>query len=408
VLALVLFLGYWECLCGWGVFDELRFRLTPSCRKVAAFLLGSIPLAPVPLAHHAGFLGIPGALMFGVIASIAVCGLQLVGHVARQIPRSRELHNVLIVGSGPRALATYHHLTTRASRPQRVLGFIDDEVQPDLGRSGLRHMGQLDELETVLEGNVVDEVHVALPVKSRYPEFQQAISVCEQSGTLVSYRLDPFLHVRETGLLKPVAGSLAVRLRPVPHADSLLFKRTFDVLAALALLVVLSPVMALVGLGVSLSSPGPVLFSQERFGRNKRRFRMYKFRSMRVDAEEMLRQNKLPEREDPRITPLGRWLRKTSLDELPQLWNVLRGDMAIVGPRPVVPAELVHYGAGAALLLALKPGLTSAWVLGGRSSVGYPRRAELELNYVRDWSLTRDAQIFLKTLPVILSGKGAY
>jgi lipopolysaccharide/colanic/teichoic acid biosynthesis glycosyltransferase len=162
-----------------------------------------------------------------------------------------------------------------------------------------------------------------------------------------------------------------------------------------------------------------VFFGQERYGKNKRLFRMYKFRSMRADAEEVLRQNpqlytqycqsnfKLPDKQDPRLTGLGRFLRKTSLDELPQLWNVLRGEMAIVGPRPVVPAELVHYGPQSCLLLALKPGLTSAWVLGGRSTLGYPRRAELELSYVRNWSLWRDTWICLKTVPFVLTGRGA-
>lgn len=419
VLALVLFLGFWECLTAWGFFDEHRF-VTPSCRKVIAFLLGSLPLTFVPLAHHAGFLGIQGALMFGVGASIAVSGLEAIGRVTGRMRRSRESHNVLIVGSGPRALATLEHLTTRASRPYRAVGFIDDEVQPELPGSGLQHLGRLQELETVLKDEVIDEVHVALPLKSCYSECQQVISACERAGALVCYRLDPFVHQRETGLVKPVAGRLAIRVRPVPHGDSLLLKRTFDAISAAILLLVLTPLMALVALCVKLTSPGPVVFSQERFGQKKRRFRMYKFRSMLVNAEEVLRQNpelyaryrqgnfKLPELEDPRITPVGRLLRKTSLDELPQLWNVLRGDMAIVGPRPVVPGELVHYGAGAALLLALKPGLTSAWVLGGRSSVGYPRRAELELAYVRDWSLRGDALIFLKTLPLVITGKGAH
>jgi lipopolysaccharide/colanic/teichoic acid biosynthesis glycosyltransferase len=117
---------------------------------------------------------------------------------------------------------------------------------------------------------------------------------------------------------------------------------------------------------------------------------------------------KLPEELDPRLTGLGRFLRKSSLDELPQLWNVLRGEMAVVGPRPVVPAELAHYGPGACLLLALKPGLTSIWVLRGRSAVGYPQRAELELGYVRNWSLWRDIWIFLKTVPLVLMGRGAH
>jgi len=147
---------------------------------------------------------------------------------------------------------------------------------------------------------------------------------------------------------------------------------------------------------------------------------MYKFRSMRVDADALLRNSpalyetyrkngfKLPAHQDPRITPLGRFLRRTSLDELPQLWNVLRGDMAIVGPRPIVPDELDNYGAAGCLLLALKPGLTGAWVIGGRSEIGYPHRAELELQYVRSWNLWKDLAIVARTIPLVLSQRGAH
>jgi len=179
-------------------------------------------------------------------------------------------------------------------------------------------------------------------------------------------------------------------------------------------------VLLLIAALVAGSSNGPVFFKQERFGQNKRPFMMYKFRSMRTDAEEMLRRDpalweqyqrnhfKLPEDRDFRITPIGRLLRKTSLDELPQLWNVFKGDMSVIGPRPLVPAEIVQYGPYASLLLALRPGLTGTWVVCGRSAIGYPRRAELELSYIRQWSLWRDVKILLQTIPVVLLGRGAH
>jgi len=186
------------------------------------------------------------------------------------------------------------------------------------------------------------------------------------------------------------------------------------------MLVFLSPLILLIAAVVKLTSRGPVLFAQQRYGKHKRLFVMYKFRTMKVEAEAALRRDpqlyqeyvqnnfKLAEGRDPRVTAIGHFLRKSSLDELPQLWNVLRGDMSIVGPRPIVPDEMDHYGAVASLLLALKPGLTSMWVVEGRSAVGYPRRAALELMYVRDWSLRRDLWILLRTLPAILRGSGAY
>jgi lipopolysaccharide/colanic/teichoic acid biosynthesis glycosyltransferase len=163
----------------------------------------------------------------------------------------------------------------------------------------------------------------------------------------------------------------------------------------------------------------PVLFVQERVGRNGRLFRLYKFRSMVADAEELLRASpalyeryaagdfKLPEGEDPRVTRLGAMLRRTSLDELPQLWNVLRGDMSLVGPRPVVPAELTEYGDYERLLQRAKPGITGVWQVSGRSSVHYPERARMDLRYIGQRSLAVDLRLLLRTLPAVISRRGA-
>jgi exopolysaccharide biosynthesis polyprenyl glycosylphosphotransferase len=197
-------------------------------------------------------------------------------------------------------------------------------------------------------------------------------------------------------------------------------KRVLDVLGAVGLSVLLCPVFVLVAVLVKLLSPGPVLFVQERLGKTGKRFQLYKFRTMRADAEHLLRSNpqlyeqyvannyKLMETEDPRITPIGRFLRKTSLDELPQLFNVLKGDMSLVGPRPIVPPEIEKYGDYAPLLLSVKPGLTGYWQVNGRSSVDYPLRAELDLEYVRDQSFKMDMDILLKTIPAVMRRKGAY
>jgi lipopolysaccharide/colanic/teichoic acid biosynthesis glycosyltransferase len=198
-------------------------------------------------------------------------------------------------------------------------------------------------------------------------------------------------------------------------------KRGVDLLGSILGLVLLSPVLLLIALLIRVDSRGPVLFGQLRVGANARMFRCFKFRSMKRDAEAVLRADpvlhakylanhfKLPEHEDPRLTPVGRFLRKTSLDELPQLFNVLRGDMSLVGPRPVVPEELDHYGSGGAqLFLSLKPGMTGAWAVSGRSAVGYPDRARMELEYIRTWTLWTDVGILLRTLPAVLRGRGAH
>ena len=182
----------------------------------------------------------------------------------------------------------------------------------------------------------------------------------------------------------------------------------------------LSPIIASLAALVRIDSGGPVLFVQRRLGRHGRVFRCYKFRSMYVDAEERLRGDpelyatyvandyKLPERLDTRITRMGRMLRRTSLDEIPQLFNVLRGDMSLVGPRPIVPDEIKHYNHEGPLFLSLKPGLTGAWQVNGRSAVAYPERAHLELDYVQSWSLARDLEILVRTIPAVLFQRGAH
>jgi exopolysaccharide biosynthesis polyprenyl glycosylphosphotransferase len=421
-LGLLLFLLYWEALATWlGLYDARWLeRGGYTWRRALVCLLGSLPMAALPVDQGTHSLGFGGALMFGATATLAISGIQVAGQLLRCLAHPRKLRQVVIVGSGARALEAYCYLSSSEGGFHEVLGFLDDQVQPSLGRTAVPYLGTLDRLDSVLERHVVDEVQIALPVRSCYAQFQQVITRCERAGVECSYQLDTFVHRSRRRILESSAERPAIRVRPLPSDDPLLLKRMFDIVVAAAMLFLLSPLMALIALAVKLTSPGPVLFAQNRYGKNKRLFRMYKFRSMRADAELVLRRDrqlfaeycqgnfKLPEKRDPRLTPLGRLLRKTSMDELPQLWNVLRGEMAIVGPRPIVPAELVHYGPGAHLLLALKPGLTSAWVLSGRSAVGYPKRAELELGYVRNWSLRRDTWILLKTVPFVLTGRGAH
>lgn len=202
--------------------------------------------------------------------------------------------------------------------------------------------------------------------------------------------------------------------RDVYSAWQMQLKRAVDVVGATLGLVVISPVLALAMFAIRLESPGAAFFRHERVGKNGRRFACLKLRTMRADAEEILQSDpalldtyrrndyKLPDHLDPRVTPLGRLLRRTSLDEVPQLWNVLVGDMSLVGPRPLIAEELEQYDGTSSVLLSVRPGMTGAWAVSGRHHVGYPRRAELELAYVRRWSLLADARILAKTLGAVL------
>jgi undecaprenyl-phosphate galactose phosphotransferase len=206
----------------------------------------------------------------------------------------------------------------------------------------------------------------------------------------------------------------------VTQARARAVKRTFDLAFGTAMALVSLPAAVLIALAVVVQSGGPVLYSQQRIGRGGRSISVWKFRTMVVDADIVLQEvlasdpalaaeweqhRKL--RRDPRVTGIGRLLRKTSLDELPQLWNILRGDMSLVGPRPIVEEELDRYGDNASIYLSVKPGLTGLWQTSGRNDTTYDRRVQLDAEYVRTWSLARDLQIVANTVPAVIRGSGA-
>lgn len=196
-------------------------------------------------------------------------------------------------------------------------------------------------------------------------------------------------------------------------------KRLMDIVTALIALIILSPLLTILTM-MYVFDPGPIFFKQQRYGKNGKMFYIYKFRSMAMNAEEILRQDKalyrkyvennfkLEPDEDPRITKFGRFLRKTSLDELPQLINVLKGEMSLVGPRPIVNEELQQYGNKKSVFLSVKPGMTGYWQISGRSAVGYPERVDVELYYVYNQSLRMDIEIIIGTFAAVLKKRGAY
>ena len=200
--------------------------------------------------------------------------------------------------------------------------------------------------------------------------------------------------------------------------SSLFFKRTMDILLSFICILAAMPVFLLTALLVKLSSPGPIIFSQVRVGKYGRHFKFYKFRSMYLDAEarkaELLKHNESADgvifkmKHDPRITPVGRFIRKFSIDELPQLFNVLLGDMSLVGPRPPVPQEVAHYTLDERKRLNITPGITCLWQVSGRSELPFRRQMALDKEYIASRSAWKDFLILLKTIPAILTGRGAY
>ena len=228
--------------------------------------------------------------------------------------------------------------------------------------------------------------------------------------------------LQEEALLTAAPGGRDAR-HETPVAEKLTrwrtgIKRGMDLVGATLLVVLLLPVFVLVAIAIWVESRGPVFFAHRRLGRGGRHFDCLKFRSMRNEAEQLLFEDhalrhqyvshhfKIPVHADPRITAVGKFLRKTSLDELPQLWNVLRGEMSLVGPRPIVALEATHYGDSLGELLSVRPGMTGAWAVGGRNVIGYPQRARVELGYVRDWSLRGDLRILARTPWTVISQRG--
>jgi exopolysaccharide biosynthesis polyprenyl glycosylphosphotransferase len=264
--------------------------------------------------------------------------------------------------------------------------------------------------------SVVDNVFIGLPLKSRYEEVRQSMAACARVGVPASYSADLF--GRGPTVPQPDdRGAPVLSLSETPFVDRFGIKRVIDVGGALILLAVLAPALLCIAIAIKLTSRGPVLYGQERYGYMKRLFRMYKFRTMVVGAEgmqlELEFQNEASGpvfkiRKDPRVTPIGRFLRRWSLDELPQLWNVLTGEMSLVGPRPLPTRDVGRFAEPWLMRrFSVQPGLTCLWQVNGRSEVGFDRWIALDLEYIDRWSLWLDLRILLHTIPAVLRGAGA-
>jgi exopolysaccharide biosynthesis polyprenyl glycosylphosphotransferase len=297
----------------------------------------------------------------------------------------------------------------------RVVGFLDTN-NPPCGSAA----GQFHDLDAVLhELNVDTVVFCGQASEQTFARVVKTVTAAE-CRLLTAGRTFELAGVKPSVLWR--RGQPFIELRAVAlRGQQLMLKRALDMVCSGIALVLLGPLMAVLAIAVRLESRGPAVFGQARLGRHGRVFKCLKFRSMYTDAEQLLRSDpelydlyvkndfKLPEDIDRRITRLGRFLRRTSLDELPQLWNVFRGDMSLVGPRPIVVEELrQHYDNEEPLFLSLKPGITGAWQVNGRSSVAYPARAALELEYVQSWSLGKDLSILARTVPAVLTQRGAH
>jgi exopolysaccharide biosynthesis polyprenyl glycosylphosphotransferase len=327
--------------------------------------------------------------------------------------------NFLLVGDGPEVAEIARSLESYETRGMRLYGFVrvqggNVEALPS-GLTRSYPVVTLSELPDLLRRQVIDEVIFAV-AKEDLEKLEEAFLLCEEEGVKTRVLLNFFPQSVSKVYLERLGSKPLLTFSATPEDESLLLKRAFDFIMALIALVVLSPLLVILAVLVKLSSPGPIFFSQTRCGLGGRKFTLYKFRSMRANAdllrEELEALNEVDGpvfkiKNDPRCTPVGRFMRKFSLDELPQLVNIIKGDMSFVGPRPPLPEEVEKYERWQRRRLRMHPGLTCLWALEGRSKLSFRRWMELDLEYIDHWSMLLDWKIILKTVPIVLLGRGA-
>jgi exopolysaccharide biosynthesis polyprenyl glycosylphosphotransferase len=363
----------------------------------------------------------PVAPIFPALCALAQFGglavLRLSVHAAlRWLHRAPETRNVLIVGSGPRAAYVERVIDQHPAWNLRIVGFIDDGA-PEGGASvAEERLHKLPDLVELLREHVIDGVIVACP-RSMLASITTVVDTCAAAGVPITLLSDLFGDYLPPPVVMRFGTLPALTFAPVHHDPlALAVKRGLDVVGALVGLVLAAPILAAAAAAIKLTSPGPVWFRQIRCGLHGRRFEMRKLRTMGVDAEarrselEHLNEMNGPVfklRSDPRVTPVGRLLRRFSLDELPQLFDVLRGHMSLVGPRPSLPSEVADYRTFERRRLSMRPGLTCLWQVSGRNEIGFDDWVRLDLEYIDTWSLAGDLRILLRTLPAVLGGRGA-
>ena len=333
--------------------------------------------------------------------------------------RGRNLRNILIVGTNGRALRMVDRILRKPEFGYQVMGFVDEgRGMKGFEKSGHHLVADFNSLPALLRTTVLDEVAICLPIKSYYQQISQIVSDCEKQGIMVRFLSDIFN--LKLGRIKPEEfdeGAFITVSTGRMEGLPLLVKYGMDFIVSLILLVLLSLPFLVVALLIKITSKGPVFFIQDRVGLHKRVFRLYKFRTMVADAEakiaalEDLNEVDGPAfkiKNDPRITGIGKFLRKTSIDELPQLINVLKGEMSLVGPRPLPIRDYNGFDRDwHRRRFSVKPGMTCLWQVNGRSNVSFSEWMKMDMQYIDQWSFWLDLKILILTIPAALRGSGA-
>ena len=412
----------WVTIGLWlGIYEKLdsghpRVILRDTARQCASGALCLVLFEYVlRLDLSRSFLGLFSAYAWVLLLLFRLTAGRVVGVIRREFAAP---HYVMVVGTGERAIRMAEALEQSAEYGVRLRGFLSEQTEnapAEIALGALYTVQPIGELPAILRQHVVDEIIFAVGSES-LANLEEVFLLCDEEGVRTRVAVDFFPHVNSTVSLDRFGATPLLTFSAAPYDEiRLLVKRLTDVAIAAAGLVVLAPFMAAISILIRLTSPGPAIFRQVRCGLNGRRFLFYKFRSMCQNAEELrpalehlnTRETVFKIPHDPRLTSIGRYLRKFSIDEWPQLWNVLRGDMSLVGPRPAIPSEVDRYQRWQRRRLRMRPGLTCLWAISGRDNVDFETWMKLDMQYIDNWSLALDWKILLRTIPHVLMGHGA-
>ncbi len=408
-------LGVYEsrrCLCLQSAAYN-TFKATSLCALVLGITSAICHVRMVNLAFVVEFWAALSAL-----AVITRLGIRYL--LTRPRTRARHTRNVLVVGTNPRAVEVARRIESMPELGARVIGFADEDWQglAAFHKAGHRVVCDFGYFAEFVRKAAIDEVVMALPIKSFYFQASRIAALCEEQGIVFSVVPTLFNLKIARARAESLEGESFLtlytgRLEGWPAV----LKRALDFTIALVLLVLLAPLFLVTAILIKLTSSGTVFFSQERIGLNKHRFRIWKFRTMVRDAESRMAQveglNEVTGpvfkiTNDPRITPLGKFLRQTSVDELPQLYNVLKGEMSLVGPRPLPVRDYEGFDRDwHRRRFSVRPGITCLWQVNGRSSIPFDQWMKMDMEYIDHWSLWLDMKILLNTIPAVLRGSGA-
>jgi exopolysaccharide biosynthesis polyprenyl glycosylphosphotransferase len=407
----------------WYQKKTYAFRL----RKLDEITLSSLRASVIASSIFLTFIFITGYLpynriqigLFMLMSSLFLISLRMAIALLLYYYRARGFNyqTVLIIGTGDVAKGFADKILANIHYGLKIMGFLDWEKRPNLWRyNDIPCIGYLEDLPNILKAKQVDFVVFAVG-KKFLDKIDNSMKVCEEMGVRVSVLADFFPMKFAKRKIDSFFGSPMLCYDPAPGLDlAMIFKNLLDRFLAATGLILAAPIMLGATIAVKLTSPGPAIFKQPRCGLNGRKFMLYKFRTMVQNADDMKKElMKFNEvdgaafkmKNDPRITPAGKILRKTSIDELPQLFNILLGDMSFVGPRPPLADEVMHFDPWQRRKLSMKPGLTCLWQISGRSDVSFEQWMKLDLEYIDNWSLWHDAQILARTVPAVLKGTGA-